>query len=604
MTRKILAMLLAMAMLLSMVIVPASANEQPESLTEQAQEVAAEEGAALPEEQPEALPKEEPLEESVQMPLLDANYLQDKTVTLTMTPQEPEVTLENGVAYVTYDLYLQTSDATPIQACAFNLMPRKLSGDSLQETSGMQLASQFPGNSPEFYYSCEADALSRVDLPANGDSYGHPYNLIAYTPSSGYFALSGYDLNGGGIANSQTQVMTIVAKFTESGTYQLTAANCIAGNGKLEDGDIQQFGTFAVDTQPVTVKKAAGAVNVTAAANKTSVDVGDTFTVTLSHGAMTVSSFTAGLSFDTDVLEVTQIETKDGYTALTAYAARVQPQMSTVDEANKTGKVGFGIVAGSDHAYAAADIVTVTFKAVAAGSTAVTPYETSTSQSASVDGDGTAVNVTAAYAIDEGTLIIGVKSDKEKVHPGDTVAVDISFEQNPGLAVFGMNIVYDKEQLTLTSITGKSETAYNSNLTADVANSALFWYSTNDVTTTGTAFTLGFTVKGTLNFGTEIPVSLSLQDDDPENVSSNDVAELPFALAPAKIVVAHNLVKTSAKTPSCVEGGNNEYYTCSGCGKVFKDSAATIETTVEKELLPAAGHSMTAADYTKYLAAT
>ena len=388
MTRKFLAMLLAMAMLLSMVIVPASANEQPESLTEQAQEVAAEEGEALPEEQPEALPKEEPLEESVQMPLLDVNALADKTVTLTMTPRPQQVTLENGVAYVTYDLYLQTSDATPIQACAFNLAA----------DAGMELAADVGGDAQGFFYYCEADALSRVDLAANHDSFGHPYELIAYEPSSGYFALSGYDLAGGGIADTQTKIMSIVAKFTAPGSYTLDAVNCIAGNGKLEDGITQQFGTFDVVSAPVTVKKAAGAVNVTAAADKTSVDVGDTFTVTLSNKAMSVSSFTAGLSFDTDVLEVTQIVTKDGYTALSNNASRVLPAISTVAEANKTGKVGFGIVAGSDHAYAAADIVTVTFKAVAAGSTAVTPYETSTSQSASVDGDGTAVNVTAAVA--------------------------------------------------------------------------------------------------------------------------------------------------------------------------------------------------------------
>lgn len=48
---------------------------------------------------------------------------------------------------------------------------------------------------------------------------------------------------------------------------------------------------------------------------------------------------------------------------------------------------------------------------------------------------------------------------------------------------------------------------------------------------------------------------------------------------------AHTLTKTAAKAPTCLETGNNEYYTCSVCGKVFKDAAGTTETTVAAETL-------------------
>lgn len=48
---------------------------------------------------------------------------------------------------------------------------------------------------------------------------------------------------------------------------------------------------------------------------------------------------------------------------------------------------------------------------------------------------------------------------------------------------------------------------------------------------------------------------------------------------------AHTLTKTAAKAPTCLEPGNNEYYTCSVCGKVFKDAAGTTETTVAAETL-------------------
>ena len=41
------------------------------------------------------------------------------------------------------------------------------------------------------------------------------------------------------------------------------------------------------------------------------------------------------------------------------------------------------------------------------------------------------------------------------------------------------------------------------------------------------------------------------------------------------------MTKTDAKAATCTEDGNNEYYTCSACGKAFKDADGKIETTVE-----------------------
>ncbi len=52
----------------------------------------------------------------------------------------------------------------------------------------------------------------------------------------------------------------------------------------------------------------------------------------------------------------------------------------------------------------------------------------------------------------------------------------------------------------------------------------------------------------------------------------------------------HTLVKTDAKEANCTEAGNNEYYTCSVCRKVFKDEAGTQETTVAAETIAATGH--------------
>lgn len=54
--------------------------------------------------------------------------------------------------------------------------------------------------------------------------------------------------------------------------------------------------------------------------------------------------------------------------------------------------------------------------------------------------------------------------------------------------------------------------------------------------------------------------------------------------------LGHDMTKTDAKEATCTEDGNNEYYTCSRCGGVFKDEAGTQATTVEAEMLKKLGH--------------
>lgn len=46
---------------------------------------------------------------------------------------------------------------------------------------------------------------------------------------------------------------------------------------------------------------------------------------------------------------------------------------------------------------------------------------------------------------------------------------------------------------------------------------------------------------------------------------------------------SHTLTLVPAKTATCSLTGNNAYYTCSGCKKVFTDTLGTVETTVEAQ---------------------
>ena len=55
----------------------------------------------------------------------------------------------------------------------------------------------------------------------------------------------------------------------------------------------------------------------------------------------------------------------------------------------------------------------------------------------------------------------------------------------------------------------------------------------------------------------------------------------------------HAIEKVEAKKATCEEDGNNEYYVCKNCKKAFKDAEGKEETTVEKETIKATGHKMT-----------
>ena len=52
----------------------------------------------------------------------------------------------------------------------------------------------------------------------------------------------------------------------------------------------------------------------------------------------------------------------------------------------------------------------------------------------------------------------------------------------------------------------------------------------------------------------------------------------------------HSLVYTAAVSANCNNAGCAAYYRCSGCGKIYTDSSATIETTLSALTVPALGH--------------
>ena len=72
-------------------------------------------------------------------------------------------------------------------------------------------------------------------------------------------------------------------------------------------------------------------------------------------------------------------------------------------------------------------------------------------------------------------------------------------------------------------------------------------------------------------------------------VYPNGATQAPTLLG-VKYKHVHNLVKTDAKAATCTEDGNIEYYTCDGCGKLYKDAAGEEEVTLLETVLKAEGH--------------
>ncbi len=75
-----------------------------------------------------------------------------------------------------------------------------------------------------------------------------------------------------------------------------------------------------------------------------------------------------------------------------------------------------------------------------------------------------------------------------------------------------------------------------------------------------------------------------------------DVKSVSVTVEAVSTECVHSLVKTDAKASTCEVKGNNVYYTCSKCGKVFKDPDGKKPTTVEAETLALAKHSGGKAD--------
>lgn len=278
--------------------------------------------------------------------------LKDKTAAFTIEADKTTLYGE-GEQIVRFHIYVESKDSVPIRAFQFTLVP----------SANLTLATELAADNVGFNYAYQ-NAGKLIKIPASNPN--GMYELFEYKPDpdSRYFGAAGTD-EGKGITE-KTEIMTIMGKVNGVDDYTLSMTGVVAGNGDAPDKVTQSF-TSTVAGATVTVKpeNERPQPNLSLALSTGKVKVGDTFTATLSNKGMNIISIIAQMRFNKDVLEVVSITENEGYTNLASGAAvKVRP---TVDEANTNGVVGMSIANTDESWYPAKDIVTVTFKAKAAG---------------------------------------------------------------------------------------------------------------------------------------------------------------------------------------------------------------------------------------------
>lgn len=197
---------------------------------------------------------------------------------------------------------------------------------------------------------------------------------------------------------------------------------------------------------------------------------------------------------------------------------------------------------------------------------------------------GLAIGANAA----EGDLSVSVSADTTTIHPGNDVTLTVSIENNPTVST--INFQYDIP----------AGMVYKSGDLAEGVDATIF--GTKNINTTGVYLqvnngssysadgpivTLVFTVEETCALG---DVNLGVKTIGLVDTTPAEVEHTPSNVSET-IKVDHSWVDHPAVESTCLVKGNNEYWTCSECSKIF-NADKTAETTVEAETLDFGAHKL------------
>lgn len=363
--------------------------------------------------------------------------LKDKTAAFTIEADKTTLYGE-GEQIVRFHIYVESKGSVPIRAFQFTLVP----------SANLTLATELAENSSFSYGYMNTDTLIKSTTNVDG-----MYSRFEYTPGSRYFGAAGTDEDKG--ITARTEVMTIMGKVNGVGEYTLSMTGVVAGNGDAPDKVTQKF-TSTVAGATVTVKPGSEQPqpNLSLTLSTGKVKVGDTFTATLSNKKMSIISFISQIRFNKDVLEVVSITENEGYTNLASGAKTAV--ITTVADANDRGVVGVSVAKTEETTYPVKDIVTVTFKAKAAGNTAISLHE---------DSDGTngyRGDISGDTVMVEAAAVTGVTvSGTVKSYGGETENVTVTLTPENGTpmttVVTGNSAAYKFENVSAGTYTLKVE---------------------------------------------------------------------------------------------------------------------------------------------------
>ena len=366
--------------------------------------------------------------------------LTDKTAAFTIEADDTTLYDNGGEQIVKFHIYAESVDNVPIRAFQFTLVP----------SANLTLATELAADSSFSYGYMNTDTLIRSASNPDG-----MYGQFEYTPDSRYFGAAATD-EGKGIT-TKTEIMTIMGKVNGVGEYTLSMTGVVAGNGDAPDKVTQKF-TSTVAGATVTVKPGSEQPqpNLSLTLSKSNVNVGDTFTATLSNKKMSIISFISQIRFNKDVLEVVSITESEGYTNLASGAKTAV--ITTVADANDRGVVGISVAKTEETTYPVKDIVTVTFKAKAAGDGWFELVE-------STDGtDGCESDISGGTVTVEAAAVTGVTvSGTVKSYGGETENVTVTLTPENGTpmttVVTGNSAAYKFENISAGTYTLKVEKA-------------------------------------------------------------------------------------------------------------------------------------------------
>lgn len=358
---------------------------------------------------------------------------------------------------------------------------------------------------------------------------------------------------------------------------------------------------------------AEGATNVVMTVDKTEVQPGDTITVTLNHKEMTVSSFTCGVSFDTEMLECVSIVGQDPEYPEDFFLTKTSGRnpyvnatsVSTVAEANGNGNVGFALAASADATYIEETIYVVTFtvKEGASGTLTLTAYEDSAGTDACKNDAVQTENVTVASSETTVNCFIADYADangweNSKQYPtiimDDVVTVTATGGGNTGKYYTSGEQwrIYQTENPTVEISAAEGYTILSVTITyASDKKGVLTYNGTNISSGTAVEVNAASITFGVGNTGTATNGQVRITDIEVTYVggsgSGGEGGETPTECT------HENATHFAANPSTCQAKGNIEYWYCADCDKYFSDAAYTTEIAKADTELPLGDHAYT-----------